>query len=151
MNGGVRTLGLLIHNQALLPTELFSPYLRSLAELNHVLRIFSPTHTPRLPKLQCCRGTRTRTWASVLHPCWYSREDSNLHQRFRRPPSYPLNDRSISELHCKGKAPFSNYEISARLAEREPGRRGERLSGGSILAEAEPSQRDGLAGAQRKA
>ena len=26
-------------------------------------------------------------------------------------------------MHCKGKAPFSNYEISARLADREPGRR----------------------------
>ena len=75
--------------------------LRSLAELNHVLRIFSPTHTPRLPKLQS----------------WYSREDSNLHQRFRRPPSYPLNDRSISELHCKGRKRFSHYEISARLAD----------------------------------
>ena len=75
--------------------------LRSLAELNHVLRIFSPTHTPRLPKLQS----------------WYSREDSNLHQRFRRPPSYPLNDRSISELHCKGRKRFSHYEISASLAD----------------------------------
>ena len=74
--------------------------LRSLAELNHVLRIFSPTHTPRLPKLQS----------------WY-REDSNLHQRFRRPPSYPLNDRSISELHCKGRKRFSHYEISASLAD----------------------------------
>ena len=61
---GARTLDLWIHNPILWPTELFSPCLRSLAELNHVLRIFSPTHTPRLPKLQLCQGTRTRTWAS---------------------------------------------------------------------------------------
>ena len=54
----------------------------------------------------------------------WCREDSNLHQRFRRPPSYPLNDRSISELHCKGRKRFSHYEISASLADfEEPGGR----------------------------
>ena len=57
VRGGARTLDLLIHIQALLPTELQSPCLRSLAELNHVLWIFSPSHTPRLPKLQCVGKT----------------------------------------------------------------------------------------------
>ena len=53
----------------------------SLVESNHVLRIFSPAHTPGLPKLQLC-----------------SREDSNLYCRLRRPESYPLNDGSFSHL-----------------------------------------------------
>lgn len=102
VNGGARTLDLLIHNQALLPTELQSPYRWSLVELNHVLWIFSPSHTPRLPKL---------LYVGAL--------DSNLHHWFHRLASYPLNDKSISELHCKGKMLISHQEISASLAAKE--------------------------------
>ena len=45
--------------------------------------------------------------------------DSKLHHRFRRLASYPLNDKSISELHCKGKMLISHQEISASLAVKE--------------------------------
>ena len=45
--------------------------------------------------------------------------DSNLHHWFRRLASYPLNDKSISELHCKGKMLISHQEISASLAAKE--------------------------------
>ena len=134
VRGGARTLDLLIHIQALLPTELQSPCLRSLAELNHVLWIFSPSHTPRLPKLQCVGKTgfepaasSSQGWPSStellpdgrgkIPNLLYSLGDSNLHLRFRRPVSYPLDDKSISQLHCKGKMPISHYEISASLAE----------------------------------
>ena len=59
----------------------------SFVELNHVLRIFSPAHTPSLPK---------------LHLCY--REGSNLHFRLRRPASCPLDDRS----NCLRKQKDSN-------------------------------------------
>ncbi len=53
----------------------------SLVESNHVLRIFSPAHTPSLLKLR-----------SV------SCEDSNLNLRLRRLVSYPLDERNVFYL-----------------------------------------------------
>ena len=75
---------------------------------------------------------RSRTWVAgvrIQHtgPLYYipvvgySRGDSNLHLRFRRPVSYPLDDKSVSQLHCKGRMPISHYEISASLAENGSG------------------------------
>ena len=39
----------------------YSHHVRGLVELNHVLWIFSPSHTPRLPKLHISHADWTRT------------------------------------------------------------------------------------------
>ena len=58
-------------------------------------------------------GSGTKAKDSEL---MYSREESNLHRWFRRPPSSPIGRQEHLELRCKGKVRISHDKIPARLA-----------------------------------
>lgn len=55
-----------IYSPPSLPLEHSRIFSWSLMESNHVLRIFSPAHTPRLPKLQFCDEDGSRTHNLML-------------------------------------------------------------------------------------
>lgn len=58
-------------------------------------------------------------------PILSGHQESNPGRWSQFPASYTLNDKSISELHGKGKMLISHYKISASLAEI--------MSGGAFL------------------